>query len=102
IAALAEAGERSAAIQQFESYERLLQTEDLHALDETIALIERVRSEGAVGPALAPIVIATEQPSTEQPRHVDAAHPGLPIGLAVRALQQQRRATFSRAIAVSA
>jgi tetratricopeptide (TPR) repeat protein len=54
IAALADAGERTAAIRQYEAYARLLQAEDLHALDETIALIERVRSEATVGPAITP------------------------------------------------
>jgi DNA-binding SARP family transcriptional activator/tetratricopeptide (TPR) repeat protein len=50
IAALAGAGERTAAIRQFEAYERLLGAEGLRPLDETETLVEQVRSEAAPGP----------------------------------------------------
>jgi hypothetical protein len=96
IAALADAGERSAAIQQFEAYERLLQAEELHALDETITLIARVRSEGAVGPAIGPIGLPSEPPSSKQPGQTEPASRAVqPVSAAVRALAKTRRATFS-------
>jgi DNA-binding SARP family transcriptional activator len=45
IATLADAGERTAAIRQYEVYARLLAAESLEPLDETVALMERVRSD---------------------------------------------------------
>lgn len=50
IEALAAAGERVEAIRQYETYARLLELEGLRPLDETVALLERVRSEAATWP----------------------------------------------------
>ena len=45
IAALALAGERAEAVRQYETYARLLAAEGLEPIDETRALIERLRTE---------------------------------------------------------
>lgn len=50
IEALAEVGERGEAIRQYEMYARLLEPDGLRPLDETSALMERVRSEAAMWP----------------------------------------------------
>src|SRR5690606_2991068 len=51
IEALAAAGERAEAIRQYETYARLLEPDGLRPLDETVALVERVRATAAAWPA---------------------------------------------------
>jgi DNA-binding SARP family transcriptional activator len=51
IEALAAAGERSEAIRQYEAYARVLEPDGLQPLDETVALVERLRSEPTPLPA---------------------------------------------------
>src|SRR5690606_26264787 len=50
IEALAAAGDRAEAIRQYETYARLLEPDGLRPLDETVALIERVRATAAAWP----------------------------------------------------
>ncbi|MGH7573889.1 MAG: BTAD domain-containing putative transcriptional regulator [Longimicrobiales bacterium] len=50
IEALAEGGERTEALRQYEMYARLLEPDGLRPLDDTVALIERIRSESAAWP----------------------------------------------------
>ncbi len=52
IETLADAGERSAAIRQYDAYTRLLEADGLRPLDETIALAERLRSAPAILPSV--------------------------------------------------
>ncbi len=52
IEVLAAAGDRAEAIRHYETYSRLLEAEDLQPLDETVELIERVRSGAAASVAL--------------------------------------------------
>lgn len=74
IETLAEAGERTEAIRQYETYTRLLEPERLRPLDETVALIERVRSEVAAWPEREgePDAPAPATPS-EAPAHASPA-----------------------------
>lgn len=55
IETLAEAGERTEAIRQYETYARLLEPDGLRPLDETVALLERVRSDAAAWPDRTPV-----------------------------------------------
>lgn len=70
IALLAGAGDRTGAIRQYESYERLLEHEELEPLDHTRELIERVRT-------------STAEPGVEARSDREAAAPARePTGLA--------------------
>ena len=78
IETLAEAGERSAAIRQYETYARLLEPDGLRPLDETVALATRLRSEPAILPTIpaprpAPATALSPVPSKRRPRRVGAA-----------------------------
>jgi DNA-binding SARP family transcriptional activator len=61
IEALALAGERSEAIRQYEAYARVLEPDGLRPLDETIALVERLRTSPLPLPA-SPVVSAEASP----------------------------------------
>ena len=52
IETLAAAGERAEAIRQYEAYARMLEPDGLQPLDETVALVERLRSDSPPLPAL--------------------------------------------------
>lgn len=74
---LAEAGERNEAIRQYQAYARLLEPDGLRPLDETVALLDRVRSDAAAPPD-----------RTQEPPHGSAApDPSTPT--------PDRRASFS-------
>lgn len=67
IEALASAGERADAIRQFETYARLLEPDGLRPLDQTVELIERVRSASPPWPSAPPMASAPEAPSEAPP-----------------------------------
>lgn len=69
IAALADAGRRTDAIRQYETYARTIGVEGLEPLDETKALYARIVTETAVGPGRQTSVV---EPS-EEPRSATAA-----------------------------
>ena len=62
IEALAAAGERAEAIRQYEAYARALEPDGLQPLDETVALIRRLRSEPAPL-AASPAAVPAQEPS---------------------------------------
>jgi DNA-binding SARP family transcriptional activator len=65
IEALADAGERAEAIRQYETYERLLEPDGLRPLDETEALVHRVRSAASGWPE--PWRVETAAPPSDLP-----------------------------------
>lgn len=69
IEALAAAGERAEAIRQYETYARLLEPDGLRPLDETVALIERVRATAAAWPEPSTV------PQTTTPHAASSAAP---------------------------
>jgi DNA-binding SARP family transcriptional activator/tetratricopeptide (TPR) repeat protein len=75
IEALADAGERTAALRQYETYARLLDAESLTPLDATVALVERVRSVTT----MPTIDAASDDASTAKPALTpDAPQPARP------------------------
>jgi DNA-binding SARP family transcriptional activator len=70
IATLADAGERTAAIRQYEVYARLLAAESLVPLDQTVALIERLRSDA---PRAATVVAGADEPGSDATTRTDEA-----------------------------
>jgi DNA-binding SARP family transcriptional activator/tetratricopeptide (TPR) repeat protein len=71
IAALADTGERTAALRQYETYARLLEAESLTPLDATVALIERVRS----ATTMSTIDAASDDASAAEPALTSGAPP---------------------------
>jgi DNA-binding SARP family transcriptional activator/TolB-like protein len=67
IEALADTGDRTGAIRQYEAYARLLEPDGLRPLDETEALVERLRAETVPLPSL------SELPATADPASAEAA-----------------------------
>ncbi len=65
IQALADAGERTEAIRQFETYRRTLEAEGLWPLDETLALIDRLESRRGSLPELDPTPDRAEADSSD-------------------------------------
>ena len=63
IQALADAGERTEAIRQYDTYARRLELDGLSPLDETIALAERLRTDATALPALRPAAELAHQPA---------------------------------------
>lgn len=101
IETLAEAGERIEAIRQYEAYARLLEPDGLRPLDETVALLDRVRSDAAAWPDRtreSPPLPAAPDPSTPGPeRRASFSTPWWRTALAeARTLWHRRR----RAVAV--
>jgi DNA-binding SARP family transcriptional activator len=85
------AGERSEAIRQFELYARLLEADGLRPLEETVALVERARSE----PLASPIGGGGWNPVED----AEAARPGR---LAFEEVSSQGRRWPGRAAALTA
>jgi DNA-binding SARP family transcriptional activator/TolB-like protein len=88
IDALASAGERADAIRQFETYARLLEPDGLRPLDQTVELIERVRSASPPWPS-APPMASTSAPLSEPP-------PAAPLSEAPPPLPRVRAAPLRR------
>jgi len=80
IQALADAGEQTEAIRQFEAYQRTLEAEGLWPLDETLSLVKRLESSPRSLPALerAPDAMAAERSSPDAPPASDTG--GSPTG----------------------
>jgi DNA-binding SARP family transcriptional activator/TolB-like protein len=76
---LANSGDRAGAIRQYEAYERLLTVEELEPLDETRALVERIRA-GDVGQLTALPTRMTDTPTARlTPLSAQAAPPTEPL-----------------------
>jgi len=73
IEALADAGEKSEAIRQFEAYRRTLEAEGLWPLDETLSLVKRLESSPRSLPALeqTPDAMAADPSSPGDPAEAD-------------------------------
>ena len=71
IEALGNAGERAEAIRQYETYERLVESDGLQLPDETRALGERLRAETTSLPTLRAVTAAA-------PQSIEAVNPALP------------------------
>jgi eukaryotic-like serine/threonine-protein kinase len=91
IRALAEAGERAEALQQYEAYARLLEADGLRPLDTTLELVEQLRNETAASPALQRADASPLRPTST----AEAAAPERP--LPVRPSYPQRQLTGRRA-----
>lgn len=76
IEALAAAGERAEAIRQYETYVRALEPDGLQPLDETVALVDRLRSDIAPLPSLkTPAPAAVPDPVAALPSALHADEP---------------------------